>query len=56
MNFLISQELANKILVYLTKQPYQDVADIIQQLQKLQTVNIVSPDDKPKEETKIEKQ
>ena len=34
--YVISQELANNIIEYLTTQPYGEVAELIEQMRKLQ--------------------
>ena len=40
MNFLISQELAQRVVDYLVKQPFIDVAKLNQDLQQLKVEEI----------------
>lgn len=43
MNYLLTQELGDKIIKYLVSQPYHEVVEFIEGLKGLSTVNVVPP-------------
>ncbi len=40
-NYIISEELANKIITYLANKPYVEVFEVLDQIKTLKKVNIV---------------
>ena len=47
MNLIIGQPLQMAMIEYLTKQPYKDVAGVIQQMQRLQPAPAVMKAENP---------
>lgn len=42
-NYALSQVLGDRIIAYLSKQPYNEVIDLIKELESLPTITLMSP-------------